>query len=47
MKKMYEAPKLSTIGDIRMLTRSGSPNQSLDFGSFTDFFGPNPSPQDS
>lgn len=40
MKKHYEAPKLSALGDIRSLTQSGSPNQSWDFGSFTDFLGP-------
>lgn len=43
MKKTYEAPKLSSLGDIRSLTQSGSPNQSLDGGSIFDFLGPRPS----
>lgn len=42
MKKPYESPKLSTLGDIRSLTRSGTPNQSYDGGSLFDFVGPNP-----
>lgn len=40
MKKQYEAPKLASLGDIRSLTQSGSPNQSLDGGSIWDFMGP-------
>lgn len=43
MKKQYTAPKLSAVGDIRSLTQSGSPNQSLDFGSLRDLFGPDAS----
>lgn len=40
MKKLYEAPKLASLGDIRTLTKSGRPNQALDFGSIYDFVGP-------
>ncbi|MCK9518166.1 MAG: lasso RiPP family leader peptide-containing protein [Dehalococcoidia bacterium] len=40
MLKKYETPKLSRLGDIRELTQSGSPNQSLDAGSIYDFIGP-------
>lgn len=40
MKKQYEAPKLASLGDIRALTQSGTPDQALDFGSLRDFLGP-------
>ena len=40
MKKQYESPKLSAVGDIRTLTKSGSPNEAYDGGSIFDFFGP-------
>lgn len=40
MKKQYETPKLVSLGDIRSLTQSGSPNQSYDGGSWYDFLGP-------
>lgn len=43
MKKQYEAPRLSNVGDIRRLTQSGLPNQSYDGGSFYDFLGPDAS----
>ncbi len=40
MKKTYVSPSLVERGDIRTITASGSPNESLDFGSLFDFLGP-------
>lgn len=39
-KKRYTKPVLQKL-DVANGTKSGSPNQSFDGGSFFDFFGPN------
>jgi hypothetical protein len=49
VKTAYKAPKVVALGDVRKLTRSGSPNQAFDGGGLFDIdFGPrDPEPNGS
>ena len=41
MKIPYSSPRITTVGDIRRVTQSGSPNQAYDGGGLFDIsFGP-------